>query len=335
MTLVLSDNGTDEEVSALLERYDENREVPKYKRECWCVGEAARSEGFHAASSELAPLNAEIERLRKRARELRRDLISAAEGELDAMDVFGVDLAALPDAIRKMVGDRPGLDELEPEAKEVDAKFDEVLEERRKTIERHVRAHPLYGKPDANCEECGGSGRTTVTINPEGYWDWWVIGGRWEGMLDPDYDPDLDPRNFKTCEGCGGAGVRSAKRQAKAQAGAANGSAEPDAQPGEEGSAEADCHRCRGTGMERRFDNAPHPEGNHAPAEKVADMIESEEIYTPYALVTRDGEWHTQGEMGWFGISNDKMTDDEWKMCVLELLRADPEATVTVVDCHV
>jgi len=49
----------------------------------------------------------------------------------------------------------------------------------KKTLENH----PLYQKPDPKCEECEGTGEYMTTCNPDGHWDWYVVGGRWAGML--------------------------------------------------------------------------------------------------------------------------------------------------------
>lgn len=43
--------------------------------------------------------------------------------------------------------------------------------------------------------------------NPEGWWDWWQIGGRFTGTL-TDYDPSADPANIEVCDLCGGTGTR-------------------------------------------------------------------------------------------------------------------------------
>jgi len=48
---------------------------------------------------------------------------------------------------------------------------------------RVEQAHPLYQKPNPDCEECAGSGQRMTTYNPDSQWDWWVIGGRWAGWL--------------------------------------------------------------------------------------------------------------------------------------------------------
>lgn len=54
-----------------------------------------------------------------------------------------------------------------------------------------------------------------------------------------------------------------------------------------------------------------------------------------YAVV-KDGEWIAKGEMGWFGMSADSSTQDDWNRKVNEMLDALPDDTViTVVDCHI
>lgn len=44
--------------------------------------------------------------------------------------------------------------------------------------------------------------------NPNGWWDWWQIGGRYTGCHD-DYDPHQDPRNHEPCSICLGTGLRN------------------------------------------------------------------------------------------------------------------------------
>jgi hypothetical protein len=43
-----------------------------------------------------------------------------------------------------------------------------------------------------------------------GFWDGYIIGGRWTGALD-DYDPISDPRNQEVCSSCDGTGKRNGK----------------------------------------------------------------------------------------------------------------------------
>jgi len=44
--------------------------------------------------------------------------------------------------------------------------------------------------------------------NPNGFWDWWQIGGRWTGTH-TDYDPTKDERNIEMCWICHGTGYRN------------------------------------------------------------------------------------------------------------------------------
>lgn len=54
-----------------------------------------------------------------------------------------------------------------------------------------------------------------------------------------------------------------------------------------------------------------------------------------YALL-KDGQWYEKGEMGWWGMSNDKMSQAEWNQQVAKLLDELPDDTrITIVDCHI
>jgi hypothetical protein len=36
---------------------------------------------------------------------------------------------------------------------------------------------------DPECEECGGTGVVTATYNPQQMFDWYEVGGRWDGVI--------------------------------------------------------------------------------------------------------------------------------------------------------
>lgn len=40
-----------------------------------------------------------------------------------------------------------------------------------------------FAENGRTCEECGGTGVETVTYNPQSKWDWFRIGGRWDGVV--------------------------------------------------------------------------------------------------------------------------------------------------------
>lgn len=55
----------------------------------------------------------------------------------------------------------------------------------------------------------------------------------------------------------------------------------------------------------------------------------------PYAVV-KDGQWIAKGEMGWFGMSNDDVSQEDWNRKVNELFDSLSDDTLlTVVDCHI
>jgi len=57
-----------------------------------------------------------------------------------------------------------------------------------------------------------------------------------------------------------------------------------------------------------------------------------------YAVITPDGKWHSKGDMGWFGFSSESFEEaNSWSVSFKEKFidNADPEWTLTVVDCHI
>ena len=61
----------------------------------------------------------------------------------------------------------------------------------------------------------------------------------------------------------------------------------------------------------------------------IADNFET------YAVLTTDGKWHEKGKMGWFGISTDEKQG--WSESYKEsfIKNADPNWTISIVDCHI
>jgi hypothetical protein len=58
-------------------------------------------------------------------------------------------------------------------------------------------------------------------------------------------------------------------------------------------------------------------------------------VAVPYAVVM-DGKWIGKGEMGWWGMSRDEMTEYDWCLKVSELYDSlDDDTLLTLVDCHI
>jgi hypothetical protein len=75
-----------------------------------------------------------------------------------------------------------------------------------------------------------------------------------------------------------------------------------------------------------------------------ADPEETKEEYlervqktciTPFAMCV-DGTWYEKGKMGWFGVSTDEVSQDDWVKFVHKTLNElDGNTMVTMVDCHI
>jgi hypothetical protein len=64
------------------------------------------------------------------------------------------------------------------------------------------------------------------------------------------------------------------------------------------------------------------------------DMAASK-AFSTYAIVI-DSKWYAKGEMGWFGVSSDEMTQAEWDTKVSEMIDGLPEETlISIFDCHI
>lgn len=50
-------------------------------------------------------------------------------------------------------------------------------------LELLEKSHEMHQKARHNCEECNGTGIRQTTYNPKSKWDWYSIGGRWDGDL--------------------------------------------------------------------------------------------------------------------------------------------------------
>ena len=61
-----------------------------------------------------------------------------------------------------------------------------------------------------------------------------------------------------------------------------------------------------------------------------------EHRYSPFCFIDENGDWHEKGEMGWFGMSFNDMSDDSWDKCYEDFLKeVDPTCYVTVIDFHI
>jgi hypothetical protein len=289
-TLILLENPTDieSEVAEALAPFDENTEVPEYFRKCHCIGTVAFNEATEKAGAKFGTLN---------------DLRKSFKNKKDKSD-------------------------------KVWKKHIKPYQEYRDSL---IAKHPMKDKPDSACgfyvgdyweqqakegkldkdklgqryEDklgCGGTGSYISTYNPDSKWDWWVIGGRWQGDLDPDYDYEKDERNWETCDLCNGTGDRKDLTPAswKKECGGCNG--------------------CHGKGTKIKWTLAPHEVGNIKLVSEILD-------YVPFAIVTPDGRWHEKGNMGWWGIVSDEQ--ENWSAIAKRILQEHQSCVAVLCDLHI
>lgn len=177
------------------------------------------------------------------------------------------------------------------------------------------RSHFQYQKPDPTCDECKGTGLYKSTYNPDSKWDWWSIGGRWTGDL-TDYDPSIDPKNIEICDLCMGSGIRKDEI----------GNKERQRDPA------YTCNGCSGKGKRVKWPTEwASFEGDVQP------MSNIKEGYTPFAILTPEGEWIEKGKMGWWGMTTDEQDENAWEaICKTVLKKYRTEGHIgVVVDCHI
>ena len=68
------------------------------------------------------------------------------------------------------------------------------------------------------------------------------------------------------------------------------------------------------------------------------NFADQESSFSTYAVITKDGEWHEPGTMGWFAVSSATDEEEEYfkhKYNELVFDNADKNDWFTIVDCHI
>ena len=185
-------------------------------------------------------------------------------------------------------------------------------------------------------------GSIKSTYNPDSKWDWWEIGGRWAGLLYVKDTSDgyignqswvFGKSNSYSCEHEGLQKVDCAKikdlvfpdSEQKAQEAARFWELYIEGQPA---ITEADKKLVESIWY--------RPEYYRDHYQTKENYVRCSATFTTYAAVTKDGKWHQQGQMGWFGMSSG---DDEvaWSDGYQKLIfdDADEDDYITIVDCHI
>lgn len=223
------------------------------------------------------------------------------------------------------------------EFNDVEEEYKEEYESKYKnkynTFEEFMEEHYGYDSRDEKMNRYG------YWENPNAHWDWYEIGGRWSGLL-----------KLKISATSGSYGSRSWTNQNQIIPENRVDSAkikdidfsvdkkqyyklirfwelkvEGDAPKNEQ----------EKKLLEYDFYKKEYYTDKYKNKEEYAAI---ESSFSTYAVITPDGEWHSKGEMGWFGCGTE--TDAEakkWTKSFKEAFidNADPELNLTIVDCHI
>ena len=190
--------------------------------------------------------------------------------------------------------------------------------------------------------------------NPNKKWDWWVVGGRWNGFLKlkPEFGgggsnerrrSEVDFDGMRDESGAGAAARWDKAHAAKVAAGFDVNSAWASWEHVRDVLHAGDINAARDAYNAQPIILAIRAAMGH-PFRGVDEYLTPRDEYiqqardsacAPYAVVN-GGEWIAKGTMGWFGMSDDTATQGEWNRRINELLDSLPGGTkLTVVDCHI
>lgn len=145
--------------------------------------------------------------------------------------------------------------------------------------------HSINGHDEPCPYDCDENGQVKSTYNPKSKWDWYRVGGRYDGIiLNKDIESNDDGFNF------------------------------------------SDDHEqlCNNSIKIKEMKNINY-EKEYYP----------DNIFQPYSILTPDGNWHSCGDMLWFGISSNDMKDEDWKNIITEIYEKYSDDYAVVLDCHI
>lgn len=194
------------------------------------------------------------------------------------------------EVIRTGVSDRYNVENLQSHAFDYYANIDSYTE-------------AYYGDQEFDVD-----GNVLVTYNPKSQWDWYSIGGRWEGFL-------------TTTDGskCDCAKIKDINFEADAN--------------NEEEKAK----------LRKNWDEVLAGKGFYKPEyllnkhKTVENYIKDSLRFSTYAILDKAGVWHEPGKMGWFGSSSSTPESEikfnnEYEGIIKA---ASPNDYLVIVDCHI
>jgi hypothetical protein len=206
----------------------------------------------------------------------------------------------------------------------------------------------------------GKVGRCVDRTNPNKKWDWWVIGGRYSGLLAAGLDPESGPKDGGNTARWGAIDLTKLKvakvdgrRKMVNEIVEKSGLSFEDFEAGYAAYDAAhlvwlELSEPRPRGAEFTEWVRTQPGGELAASylngdtwrsietdkgQTISEWIEATPPLSSYAAIV-DGKWCSRGDVGWWGISSNET--DEWPsqfQAILDSIR--PDQYVAYVDCHI
>jgi len=170
-------------------------------------------------------------------------------------------------------------------------------------------------------------GNLLTTYNPDSKWDWFVIGGRWKGLL---------------CYNKNNGGMKTNQGRIKfIDWKKLNRPLKKDKDYWSRlwDIAVRGCIKTKLEVKKHKYIFVYKKEYYLKYYQNKEMFIKRNTEFKTHAVVTPDGKWHEKGEMGWFGVSHDKPKEaKKWDLGFYGRFikpYLDTNYVITVVDCHI
>ena len=181
-------------------------------------------------------------------------------------------------------------------------------------LKEHQTFPPV--NPNEVCEECNNSGKRMSTYNPQSKWDWYEVGGRWDGAIqNKPHEVNESQELFSKYWGKNGwHGMQHLAEQ----------------------------EQLRDDYLKR----------NVVPVQFVLDILvpiwdnqkrqgDNKDFWGEegwgalFALVTPEAEWIAEADAGWWGMTKNRKELGEWRGSVMKVLDKYKRNQLVAVDCHI
>lgn len=212
-----------------------------------------------------------------------------------------------------------------------------------------------------------GAGNFYRHTNPEARWDWWVVGGRWSGFfrLKPGvsrivgqpgvFGPMREGHLYADCARVADIDIDAMQADGvhevlegweKARAATTDVPSALVWDDFKASMAGADIDTIRAAywqqpmikALRSAFPGLFEPDALIESIRQDRETIISRAKSATFAVhaYLKNGQWHEQGEMGWFGISHNDQPTDLWHGQIAEMIASlEPSAWLTLIDCHI